>query len=160
MPAKRSTISAGGRRTASRLPRRSRSQPSSEVQQRIATSTSCSTARRPLWACTSPVATVSHAEVLREVAQVRVPPRIAALERPLQLDVEAVAAERLRQPRGAVRVAQPEPLARAAGEADEPLVELRDGLERDGSGGSGSRSSRPGRRVPACAAVRMRQRLA
>ena len=50
--------------------------------------------------------------------------RVAALERPLQLDEEAVGAERPRQPDGGVRVADAEPVAGAAGEADEPLGEL------------------------------------
>ena len=59
-----------------------------------------------------------------EVAQVRVAARVAALVRALQLDVEAVAAEGAREPRRRVRVADGEPVARAAGEADEPLVQL------------------------------------
>ena len=45
-------------RTASWLPRRSRSQPSSDVRCLIATSASCSRARARLCACTLPVATV------------------------------------------------------------------------------------------------------
>ena len=63
-----------------------------------------------------------HAEVLREIAQQRRAAGVAALERPLQLDEEAVAAERLRQPGGAVRVAQAEAIAGAAGEADEAIA--------------------------------------
>ncbi len=61
------------------------------------------------------------AEVLREVSQRGVPARVAALERALQLDEEAVPAERRRQSRRAVRVSHAEPAARAAGEADEAL---------------------------------------
>ena len=59
-----------------------------------------------------------------ELAQLRVAARVAALVRALQLDVEAVAAEGAREPRRRVRVADGEPVARAAGEADEPLVQL------------------------------------
>src|SRR3954463_11511526 len=61
---------------------------------------------------------------LREVAQRRVPPRVAALERPLELDEEVIAAERMREPRRCVRVANGEPVARTAGETDEPVVLL------------------------------------
>ena len=70
------------------------------------------------------------AEVLREVAQQRVPAGVSSLERALDLDEEALAPERRREPRRAVRVADTEPLPRAAGEADESLLELRDPLER------------------------------
>ena len=59
MPAKRSAASAGALRMLSRLPRRSCSQPSSEVRQRIATSVSWRSVRRAAWACTLPVATVA-----------------------------------------------------------------------------------------------------
>ena len=62
------------------------------------------------------------AQRLREVAQRSVPAHVAALVRPLQLDVEAVAAEGLRKSRRRVRVANGEPVPRAAGEADEPVV--------------------------------------
>ena len=99
------------------------------------------------------------AEVLGEVAQERQPARVAALERALELDEEALAAERAGEARCGVRIEQAEAVPRAAGEADEPLVQLRDGLERT-EGGSGSRSSRPARRVPACAVVSRRQRFA
>jgi hypothetical protein len=63
--------------------------------------------------------------VLGEVAQERVPAGVAALERPLQLDEEAVGPERPHQLDGAVRVADAEPVACTAGEADETLVQLR-----------------------------------
>ena len=122
--AKRSSIFSGGRRTASWLPRRSRSQPSSEVRQRTATSMSWSAARRRSCAWTSPVATVGTPSEVRELAQVRVAARVAALVRPLQLDVEAVVPEGAREPSGRVRVADREPVAGAAGEADESLVQL------------------------------------
>jgi hypothetical protein len=61
---------------------------------------------------------------LCEVAQRGVPPRVAALERPLELDEEVVAAEGMREPRRRVRVADGEPVARTAGKADEPVVQL------------------------------------
>ena len=65
-----------------------------------------------------------HAEVGGEVAQASRPPDVAPLVRALQLDEEALPAERPREPRRAVRVEQPQPLAHAAGEADEPVVPL------------------------------------
>ena len=114
----------GAARTDSWLPRRSRSQPSSEVRQRIATSTSCSAARRASCACTSPVATVCTLQRLGEIAQRCVAARVAALVRTLELDEEAVAAEGVGEPRGRVRVVHGEPVAGAAGEADEPVVQL------------------------------------
>ena len=64
------------------------------------------------------------AERLGEVAQGRVAARVAALERALELDVEPARAERAGEPGGGVRVAHGEPVAGAAGEADEPLVQL------------------------------------
>ena len=72
------------------------------------------------------MATVGDAEVAGEVAQERVPARVAALVRPLQLDVEALAPERARELGGGVRVADAEPVPRAAGEADEAVVQLRE----------------------------------
>ncbi len=65
------------------------------------------------------------ARVRREVAQERVAAGVAALERPLQLDVEALRPEGAGELDGHVRVAHAEPVARAAGEADEPVVQLR-----------------------------------
>ena len=50
--------------------------------------------------------------------------RVAALERPLQLDVEALRPEGAGELGGGVRVAHAEPVAGAAGEADEALVQL------------------------------------
>ena len=97
-------------------------------------------------------------EVLGEVAQEGEPARVSALERPLELDEEALAAERRREPCSGVRVEEAEPATRASGEADEPLVQLADGLERDGRR-QRLAVLRPARRVPACAAVSRRQRL-
>ena len=71
------------------------------------------------------------AEVLGEVAQEAEPARVPALERALELDEEALAAERAREARRGVRVEKAETAPRAAREADEPLVQLRDGLERN-----------------------------
>ena len=65
-----------------------------------------------------------HPRMSGEIAQERVPARVAALERPLQLDVEALRPECAGERGGSVRVVAPEPLPRAAGEADEPLVQL------------------------------------
>ena len=62
-------------------------------------------------------------ERLREVAERRVTARVAALERALELDEEP-SAERAGKAGGRVRVAHGEPVAGAAGEADEALVQL------------------------------------
>ena len=72
------------------------------------------------------------AEMLGEVAKRRVPPRVAPLVRALELDEEAVAAERGREPGGTVRVAERKPVTGTAREADEPVGEGGEGLERDG----------------------------
>ena len=149
---KRSATSAGGSRTLSWLPRRSGSQPSSEVRFRIATSTS--------WSAVLPRMVRVHvargdrgdAERSGEVAQRGVPARVAALERALELDVEAVAAEGAREPGSGVRVAHGEPVARAAGEADEPVVQLAAGAPGRARAAA-ARRSRPGTACPACAAV-------
>ena len=69
-----------------------------------------------------------RADRLGEVAERGVPPRVAALVRPLQLDVER-AGERLREPGGAVRVDDAEPMPRAARERDETLRVLGDRLD-------------------------------
>ena len=94
---KRSSISAGARSTLSRLPRRSGSQPSSEVRQRIATSASWSSVRRGWWAWTSPVATVSTPRCSARSREQQVAARVAPLVRALELDEEAV---RRRRPPG------------------------------------------------------------
>src|SRR5439155_22946959 len=70
------------------------------------------------------------AELCRELAQPGVPPRVAALERPLQLDEEAIAAERRRGAGGRVRIADGEAVTGAAGEANEAVVPLEQRLER------------------------------
>ncbi len=66
----------------------------------------------------------ADAGVLGKIAQERIPVRVAALERALQLDVEPLGPEGAGECRGRVRVAHTEPVAGAAGEADEPFVEL------------------------------------
>ena len=84
-------------------------------------------------------------EVLREVAEESVPAGVSPLERPLELDEEAVGAERLREARCRVRVAGAEPAARTAREADEALVQLRHQLERhQGAGADRDPPSPPG----------------
>ena len=69
-----------------------------------------------------------HAQRLREIAELGIAARVAALVRPLQLDVEAVAAERARELGGEVRIVDADAGARAAGEADEPFVVLDEQL--------------------------------
>ena len=64
-----------------------------------------------------------RADVRSKIAQERVATGIAALERPLELDIEAVA-EGSRELDGRVRVADAEPGAGAAREADEALARL------------------------------------
>ena len=97
------------------LPRRSRSQPSSDVRQRTATSTSCSAARRGSCACTSPVATVCTFSASARSRSARVSAHVAALVRTLQLDEETVAAEcavrarRRRSGRGRARPSRAQP---------------------------------------------------
>ena len=95
------------------------------------------------------------ARVRGKVAEERVAAGVAALERPLQLDVEALRPECARELDGGVRVADAEPVAGAAGEADEPFVQLGEQrpVER------GRQSSPSFGRVFACAAVRSRQRF-
>ena len=66
------------------------------------------------------------ADRLRELPQPSVPLRVAALVRPLELDEEPVPAEDRRQLRRAVAVPYRETVPRAAGQADEALVELRE----------------------------------
>ena len=90
-----------------------------------------------------------------EVAQVRVAAFVAALVRALQLDVEAVASEGAREPCCRVRSADREPVARAAGEADESLVQLLEQrlVERAAAAARGS-SCRACARAPRSAAGR------
>ena len=70
-----------------------------------------------------------HAQVLREVPQKEIAARVAPLVRSLELDEEAVS-EGGREACRPVRVDDAEPLAGAAGEADEAGRQLRDALER------------------------------
>ena len=72
------------------------------------------------------------AEVLGEVVEGRMASRVAPLEGTLQLDEEPLPPECGGEPRSTGRIVERKPFARAAGEADEPLAQLRDGLERDG----------------------------
>ena len=157
---KRSSISSGERRKLSRFPRRSGSQPSSEVRQRIATSTSWSSVRRGWCAWTSPVATVSTPRCSarsRRSALRRVSPRSNGRWSSTKKRSRPNAP---REARRGVRVEEPEPATRAAGEADEPLGELGD-QSRAGPRAAAARDPlAPRGRVPACAAVSRRQRFA
>ena len=74
------------------------------------------------------------AEVLGEIAQGSVAAGVAALVRALQLDEEALAAERAGEPGGGVRVVHGEAVAGTAGEADEALGVLLDERPADGRG--------------------------
>src|SRR5205823_937695 len=65
----------------------------------------------------------------REVAQERVPARVAALVRPLELDEEPPPPEGTGDLGGRVRIADGEPVPGAAGEADEALAVLEQELE-------------------------------
>ncbi len=65
-----------------------------------------------------------YVQRLGEIAQRRVAAGVAALVRPLQLDEEALAAEDACEPRSRICVAHGEAVPRAAGEADEALVQL------------------------------------
>src|SRR5262249_3127838 len=71
-----------------------------------------------------------QAELAGKLPKGCVPARVAALVRTLELDVEAVGPECGCRPGGAVRVPRAEPVARAAGEADEPLGALQQGFQR------------------------------
>ncbi len=70
------------------------------------------------------------AEVLGEIAKKAEAARIPSLVRALELDVEAIATECSGEVRCGIGIEQREPAARAARQADEPLVQLGDGLER------------------------------
>ena len=65
------------------------------------------------------------AQRLGELAQPRVPPRVAPLVRALELDEEPLAPERAGQLGCRIRILDTEPVPRTAGEADETLVQLR-----------------------------------
>ncbi len=70
------------------------------------------------------------AEMLGKVAKRGVSSHVAALVRALQLDEEPLPPERGGEPSRAMRVTKRQPVTGTAGEADETLVQLRDGLER------------------------------
>ena len=65
------------------------------------------------------------AQRLGELAQPRVPPRVAPLVRALELDEEPLAPERASQLGCRIRILDTEPVPRTAGQADETLVQLR-----------------------------------
>jgi hypothetical protein len=65
-----------------------------------------------------------HSHMCGEIAQEPVPARIAALERPLQLDEEALRPEDAGQLRSRVRVVETESLPRTARKTHEPLVQV------------------------------------
>ena len=96
------------------------------------------------------------ARMLGEVAQERVPAGVAALERPLQLDVEALGPEGAGKSGGGVRVADAEPLRAQPERQTSPSFSS---ARRAGSSAGGSRIPSFGR-VCACAAVSSRQRFA
>jgi hypothetical protein len=96
------------------------------------------------------------AEVLREVTQERVSPRVSTLERSLELDEEAIAPKCRRKRRGGIWVSNSEPAARATREADQPLAQLRDRLERH----RGRKRLSIFTARPACSRVRCRQQAA
>ena len=70
------------------------------------------------------------AEVFGEVAERQVPPCVASLVRTLKLDEEPLLPERRSKPGGSLRVVDREPVACAAGQADETFIQLRDRLQR------------------------------
>jgi hypothetical protein len=73
-----------------------------------------------------------HPQGRGEVPQGAVPGRVAPLVRALELDVEPVGAEGAREPGRRVGVADREPVACAAGEADEAVAQLLDERLVDG----------------------------
>ena len=114
---------------------------------------------------TSPVATHANAEPLGETLQPAIARPIVAPERPLQLDPEAVGPEGARQPapqrlgrraslggrRPPARSNDPRerPLARAPGEADEPLgAPLERGRAAGRGGGARGPAAGASRRAP------------
>ena len=89
------------------------------------------------------------AQRLGQLGERGVAARVAALVRPLQLDVERAAEMRARAGRR-VRVDDAEPVARAAGERDEPFGVLGDHLD----GRLGAAAARAPGRAAACARAR------
>ena len=98
----------------------------------MATRTSCSSVRRGWCEWTSPVATVSTPRCSARSRRRCEAAHVSALERALELDVEALAAERAGEPSGSVRIEEPETAPCAAREADEPLAQLGDEILRHG----------------------------
>ena len=90
---KRSPPRPGESRTEAELPRRAPSVSSRVAPSRTATSASWSGSRERSWAWTSPVATHGTPSRSRERGEPAVAGPVAAPERPLQLDPEAIAAE-------------------------------------------------------------------
>jgi hypothetical protein len=72
-----------------------------------------------------------HAEVLGEITEKCVAPRVPSLERPLELDVESIRPKCGCKRRGRIRVDDSQPTPGAAGEANKSLGELQGRLERD-----------------------------
>jgi hypothetical protein len=70
-------------------------------------------------------------QMVGEIAQEAEPTGVPALVRPLQLDVVALATEDVRELRRRIRVEQAETSPRAAGQADESLVQLGDRRKRN-----------------------------
>ena len=141
------------------MPRRSCSQPSSEVRQRIATRTSWSSVRRGVCAWTSPVATVSTPR-----CSARSRERVCRRASPRSNGRCSSTKKRSRPNAAASRAAafgsrSPSPWRAQPERQTSPSFSSAT-VSSATHGGSGSRSSRPGRRVPACAAVRIRQRFA
>ena len=99
-------------------------------------------------------------EVLGEVAESRVAADVAALVGTLQLDEEALAAERRASRGGRVRVAHGEAVDGRSPRGRSRPSACSSTNDWPTEGASGSRSSRPARRVPAWASVRMRHRFA
>ena len=97
-----------------------------------------------------------HADRLRQLPQPVVAARISPLVGTLELDEEPVPPEDGSQLGGAVRVPDREPVPRTAGEADQAVVVRGEQMPVQ-AGGTGSVGLG---RVPACAAVRSRQRFA
>ena len=81
-------------------------------------------ARREWCAWTSPVTIVRTPSDSARSRRPALRARVAALVGTLELDEETLAAECAGQPRGSVRVAHRDSVPRAAGEADEPVVQL------------------------------------
>ena len=99
-------------------------------------------------------------EVLGEVPERDVPSRVASLVRALKLDEEPLSPERGGEPGSAVRVAERQ-ARRGRSRRGRRGPSFSSATVSSGTSGSSStRCSLPSGLVPACAAVRIRQRLA